>query len=115
MSQTIPLATLEPCFIVLDREAKTFQSVDVNDNADGVLFLCPKCYLEAGSGVHSVICWVPSVSDEIFPGPGRWDLHGQADNLTLTGGNGASSSVQLTGEGGCQAHFFVKNGMIDMC
>lgn len=103
MSQTIPLSVLDPEFLVLtDIEEKTFHRALHNDNADGVLFLCPKCYLKKGSpiGVHSIICWVPSVPQSIFPHPGRWLMDGQLHNLTLTG-DGTSSSVLLTSKDGC--------------
>ena len=118
MAQIISLATLDPQFLILaDSEAKTFRRVPTNDNADGIIFLCPKCYLEEGSpvGVHSVICWIPSIKKEIFPGPGRWVMSGQKENLTLTGAKGKSSSVKLTGKGGCKAHFFVTDGTVKMC
>ena len=79
------------------------------------MFLCPKCYVaNAGAvGTHSVICWAPQVPQTIDPKPGRWELVGTSlDDLTL---RAESSSVLLTTEGGCQAHFFVENGVIRMC
>lgn len=82
--------------------------------ADGMVFLCPKCMAAnnmRAEGVHSVICWQPSVSPEMEPGPGRWlfignDFH----DVTFVAG---SSSVKLSG--GCEAHFFIKAGKIEMC
>ena len=79
--------------------------------ADGVMFLCPKCFLghPDGIGVHSVICWSPSVPQDTSPQPGRWNLVGTGiDDLSLVAG---SSSVLL--RGGCNAHFHVTNGKIE--
>jgi hypothetical protein len=82
-------------------------------DADGVYFLCPKCFAENGGpiGTHSVICWRPRMPAEVLPGPGRWEFVGTGlGDLTLRAG---SSSVAL--RGGCAAHFFVEQGAIRMC
>lgn len=82
-------------------------------DADGVLFLCPKCFADnAGPrGTHSVLCWRPRVPAGVSPGPGRWEFEGTGYlDLSLRAG---SSSVLLTG--GCAAHFFVQSGGIVMC
>lgn len=79
----------------------------VRGDADGVMFLCPKCFVaNAGPvGVHSVICWFRGVDPEMSPKPGRWDASGSTiDDLTLT------PSVHLSGGGGCGWHGFVTNG-----
>jgi hypothetical protein len=86
---------------------------DVNTiaEADGILFLCPKCFItNAGPiGTHSVICWRPRIAPDVEPKPGRWEFEGTSiDDLTLKAG---SSSILLTGEG-CHAHFFITNGEI---
>lgn len=86
-------------------------NVDVaRDAADGVMFLCPKCYATNNGhvGTHSVICWfVGRVPDEIDPKPGRWHPSGDSiDTLTFTGPGAAS--VLLTS--GCGWHGFVKDG-----
>ena len=104
------LSELEPQFMKVVT-AKRFQNVDTIEEADGVMFLCPKCFKENGGpvGTHRVLCWRPRVSQEIPPTPGRWEFKGTGyDDLTLVAG---SSSIFLTGEG-CGAHFFVKNGEI---
>lgn len=79
------------------------------------MFVCPKCFAandHKRPGVHSIICWDPSVPQTVFPNPGRWELVGDSfENLTLRAG---SSSILLTGPG-CQAHFFITNGEIQMC
>ena len=84
--------------------AKTF------GEAEGLMFLCPTCYVRnSGSvGTHYVLCWSPNVSQEWNPTPGRWELVGTGlDDISLVAD---SSSVAL--QGGCGAHFFVTNGLI---
>lgn len=82
--------------------------------AQGVRFLCPKCFAENGGpvGTHSVVCWSRSrgVPDEATPGPGRWTLDGNCiDDLTLNGDPpGQARSVLLNG--GCGWHGFVNSG-----
>lgn len=100
------------CIFVHDepREHEEWHPADSFAEADGVHFLCPKCF-EANRGpvgTHSVICWRPRVPADVSPKPGRWEFHGTSlDDLTLVAG---SSSVLLLG--GCAAHFFVRNGRI---
>lgn len=88
-----------------------FQRVDTIAEADGIIFVCPKCYADNGMqrpGVHSVICWSPRVPQTTSPTPGRWELVGSSfEDLTLVAG---SSSVALTN--GCKAHFFIRSGEI---
>lgn len=83
-----------------------FSRVSTRAEADGIFFVCPKCFAANGNqrpGVHGVIT---------SPGLGRWQMIGDSfENLTLVAG---SSSVHLTGPG-CGAHFFIRNGNIDMC
>jgi hypothetical protein len=87
-----------------------YVTVDTIDEADGVIFLCPKCFQDNGgsAGTHSVLCWRPRVPDGVFPMPGRWEFQGTGlADLSLVAG---SSSVLLTD--GCKAHFFVEGGGI---
>lgn len=92
--------------------AEYIPTVDTLAEADGVMFLCPKCYAENGGpvGTHSVICWfVGKVADQVDPKPGRWtptgtDLH----DLTFVPSAGRSHSVLLTGA--CGWHGFVTRG-----
>jgi hypothetical protein len=90
-----------------------FQDVDTLAEADGIMFVCPKCFKENDSkrpGVHSIICWSPSVPQTTGPVPGRWKMSGTGyDDLSLTA---QSSSVLLTS--GCRAHFFINNGEIEL-
>ncbi len=75
--------------------------------AQGVRFLCPKCFAEAGSpiGTHSVL--VPfkdrDVPDDAMPSMPRWIVSGTSfDDLTTT------PSILLVG--GCEWHGFITNG-----
>lgn len=94
----------------LKRESSNrFREVGSIADADGIQFLCPKCFKENNGpvGTHGVICWSPSVPQDTTPTPGRWEMRGTGlDDLTLVAG---SSSVHLQG-GGCGAHFFVRKG-----
>ena len=79
--------------------------------AQGILFLCPKCFASAGNsiGVHSVICWFKNrgVPDDMTPLPGRWNPSGTGiEDLTFV--EPGAVSVLLTS--GCCWHGFVKNG-----
>lgn len=81
--------------------------------ADGVFFLCPKCFAANGNsnvGTHGCICWFKGrVPDSQIPGPGRWNPQGTSiDDLSLV--PPGMCSVQLNG--GCNAHFNVTNGQI---
>ena len=83
------------------------------EQADALMFLCPKCFAENGGprGTHRVICNRPRVPlrEGTYVGPGRWEfMSSTIDDLSLVAG---SSSVQLLG--GCNAHFFVRNGAIE--
>lgn len=91
-----------------------FHRVGALQEADGVIFLCPKCFAENNgpAGTHSVICWfVGKVPDDLHPIPGRWNPSGSGlDDLTFVGPGAAS--VLLTGAG-CGWHGFVRNGSAD--
>lgn len=105
------LADLDPRFIKTEPNGD-WREVATKAEADGIIFLCPLCFnRNHGSdvGVHSVICFEPSVPPSIRPGPGRWHMDGTGfDDLTLRGDS--SSSVALSG--GCRAHFFVVKGVV---
>lgn len=62
--------------------------VDDLAQAQGIMFLCPKCFAANGGKVstHSVLCWFRDrgVPDEAKPNPGRWQVGGTGYNdLTL--------------------------------
>jgi hypothetical protein len=86
--------------------------VDTLAEADGVWFLCPKCFAQNSGpvGTHVVICWfVGKVPDDVDPKPGRWTPTGTGlSDLTFVPSAGRSHSVLLTG--GCKWHGFVSNG-----
>lgn len=103
MSMNVPLVELEPQWIVSTDEG--LRHVDSLEEAEGIMFLCPKCYVQNGGavGTHAVICWSPQAPDSIPPGPGRWTMSGtDYGDLTLM------PSVQITS--GCMWHGFVKDG-----
>lgn len=113
------LIELEPSFLrILDE--RTDQIQDEIVGADGLMLLCPKCFLTNGGrvGTHRVICWRPHVPQTRNPVPGRWEFQGSSfADLTLIAG---SSSIKLPDEdparpetkGNCGAHFFVRNGEV---
>lgn len=108
------LSELDPSFLISVDE-RTHRRTNLITEADGVIFLCPKCYQEninSDRGIHSIICWQPHIPlDGIKSGPGRWNFEGTGyDDLSLVNG---SSSVALNG--GCNAHFWIKNGEIINC
>lgn len=120
MKQALRLSQLEPELLKLGMEDghRVYLVANMTD-AQGIEFLCPVCFLKNGGrvGTHAVICWSKSrgVPDSESPGPGRWTLEGgNLQNLTLGSEPGKSNSVLLKGEG-CKAHFFVKNGAIEIC
>jgi hypothetical protein len=114
--QTMRLTDLEPFFLQIEEPRRLYKQVDTLAEAQGVQFLCPKCFVDCGGsvGCHSVICWdaTKGVTPEETPKPGRWQMLGTGlTDLTLRAG---SSSVLLTGDG-CKAHFFIEAGEIRMC
>lgn len=102
------LRALEAEFIRYEGDGIMRTDVQMQD-ADGVMFLCPKCFAANGGsvGTHRVICNRPRVPQSPKRvGPGRWEFVGTSmDDLSLVAG---SSSVKLLG--GCEWHGFVKNG-----
>lgn len=106
------LLDLKPEWLRCD-SPRSFTHVPTMAEGDGIIFLCPKCWMDNGGrreGVHSVICWRPNVAQDVSPIPGRWDWQGTGfEDLTLVA---SSSSVELLGEGSCRAHFWIRNGEI---
>lgn len=113
--EPIAMDALDAKFIRFgERDGTTYQVVvGTIDEAQGVRFLCPKCFTANGGvvGTHSVVCWSASrgVPDHVKPSPGRWALKGTSiADITLDGDRGKSRSVQL--EGGCAWHGYVTDG-----
>ena len=103
------LTELYPQFLAREDDSQS-KTVDTLAEADGIMFLCPKCFVANGGpmGTHVIICWKPSVPLTASPSPGRWNMRGTGyGDLSLDAG---SSSIQLTG--GCRWHGFVKDGKI---
>jgi hypothetical protein len=92
-------------------DEKSMTAVPTLAEADGIMFICPKCFVEKGGpvGAHRVLCWfVGRVPDDRDPKPGRWQPSGTGlDDLTFVGP--AAASVLLSGPG-CGWHGFVRNG-----
>lgn len=111
------LALLDARFVRYSESAEgvvTITHVPTIAAAQGIRFLCPKCFEQNSGpvGTHQVICWSRSrgVPDEARPQPGRWALEGSGlDDLTLNADPpGTARSIQL--HGGCEWHGFVTNG-----
>ena len=102
----LSLKTLEPSFLTYTESGK-FTLHDQFENADGIVFLCPKCFTVNGgpTATHSIICWTDKVPQDTVPGPGRWIFTGTGyDDLTLT------PSVMLPD--GCAWHGFIRQGAV---
>lgn len=103
-------------FIKVVEPGRSRREVETIAEAQGVQFLCPKCFATNGGarGTHSVVCWSRSrgVAEEESPGPGRWTLEGTGlEDLTLNGdqaGGGGARSALLTA--GCGWHGFINAG-----
>lgn len=112
------LKELEADFVMLEQltPQTIYRRVASLADAHGLLFLCPKCFVDNKGkvGTHSVLCWfVGKVPDDLTPKPGRWTPQGTClDDLTFVPSPGHSNSVLLTGAG-CGWHGFVKNGCAD--
>lgn len=110
------LRDLEARFVgEVSQDGKYFRYLDSVEGAQGIMFLCPKCFKANGGrvGTHMVLCWfanprnAPKVPDNMDPKPGRWNFQGETiDELTFVGPG--AFSVLLTS--GCNWHGFVKNG-----
>lgn len=105
------LRELEAEFVKDTDGGKTITPVRTLAEADGVMYLCPKCYAanKGRAGTHMVLNWFEGkVPDERDPKPGRWNPVGTSlDDLTFVPGK-KSQSVLLTS--GCAWHGFVTNG-----
>lgn len=107
------LTDIKPQFIQLTDTRGGHRKVNTLGDADGIRFLCPKCFKANGGevGTHHVICWFEDrVPDDVRPGPGRWRPAGSTyADLSFVAGK-RSPSVNLTD--GCKWHGFIKNGKV---
>ena len=108
------LIDLKPAFTNHVNDDEEYYDVPFSE-ANGIVFLCPECLRRKANGeklhVHSVLCWNPSVPKTVSPKPCRWNMVGTGFNdLSLING---SSSIAL--HGGCDAHFWIKNGEVVFC
>ncbi len=106
------LTELEPRFLTIASERRDKYTDDIAQ-ADGIMFLCPKCFVENGGnvGTHSMICWFNgrSIPAEKKPGPGRWNPSGTGyEDLSFV----EPGATSVLCKGGCEAHFFIRNGEI---
>lgn len=87
-------------------------------DADGIQFLCPKCFAQNGGpvGTHSCICWFEGkVPDTAKPGPGRWKPSGTGiEDLTFVPYEG-QPLVSVLLNGGCAWHGNIMNGEVSTC
>lgn len=88
----------------------SMEYMDTVEGADGIWFLCPKCFAENNGprGTHMVGCYfVGRVPDWLDPSPGRWNPSGKSyDDLTFV----PSGAISVALTGGCMWHGFVANG-----
>lgn len=109
------LTELEPQFLKIEVPGKSYRYVDRLEEAQGIQFLCPKCFLTNGGpvGTHAVLCWFAGrgVPDTETPGPGRWNPWGTGySDLTFVPPGATSVALQ----GGCAWHGFVSNGQVSV-
>lgn len=107
------LTDLRARFVRCDEPGHLHQ-VETLAEANGVMFLCPKCLTPGGVGTHMMICWSKErgAPEEATPAPGRWRLDGNSlADLTLNAEPPSTArSVQIVG--GCSWHGFVTGGEV---
>lgn len=114
------LIDLEPTFYIWKSD-NLYERTDKFTEADGIGFLCPKCYTDNPREdktitTHSIICWKRHIPQTTPPTLGRWNFSGTDYNdLTLT----PSVNLDIRNEDGtrkypneCNAHFHISNGEI---
>ena len=102
------LIELEPQFLRFTSTGYAY--VDTLDEAQGIKFLCPKCFERNGGavGTHIIVVWFNGrdVDAAAVPTP-RWGVAGTGHaDLTIT----PSISLESVDKIGCQWHGFVTNG-----
>lgn len=115
MSQAVKLADLDPQWLryVADGGLGHVESID---QAQGLMFLCPKCFLANGGPVrtHSVIVWSRSRGVPTRRRQGRGAGHSPALGFTISPSTAirlaTRARIDLSGTAGCQWHGFITNG-----
>ena len=110
MKKTYKLAyELDGQLLALEDD-NTFRHVDTVAEADGIRFLCPKCFQENNGpiGTHSIVIFFSKCPKaQQLMGHSGWNAAGRdLSDLTFTG-PGAASVLLKTG---CKYHGFIKNG-----
>lgn len=113
--ETIRLSRLKPRLLKI-KTANTYVEVESLCEAQGIQFLCPKCYLDnnGAAGTHLVCCWFRNreVPDNVPPGPGRWTPHGDSiDNLTFVPGE-PPMAVSVLLNNACGWHGYITDGNV---
>lgn len=110
------LSDLEPQFLRHERRdgSEFFCFVETIAEAQGIEFLCPKCFAANGGpvGTHAVICWSRSrgIPDDVSPKPGRWRLDGTSLNDLSLNADPPSTARSVLLTGGCAWHGYITNG-----
>jgi len=102
------LTDLEPKFRKLN-EAGQLQEVETIEEAEVVTYLCPKCFLKNGGAVGTHLFMTPNkkLQPGTLGGKIYWEWTGKGmDDLT--------TNPSILDVGGCGAHFYIKNGEIEM-
>ena len=110
------LTDLEPSFLKW-KDDSHYEKTDQLVGADGIIFLCPKCFCINGvaTGTHRIVCWAPHVPQTTFPRPGRWNLVGSGyKDLTLVNGSSSVLVRRVPGEPD-HWHGYVRNGEVTNC
>jgi hypothetical protein len=107
------LTDLEPQFKRIASSGH-YENVATPAEAQGIRFLCPKCFVKNGGnvGTHLILIWFRdrSVPADALPGPGRWIATGTGyADLTMS----PSINLENPDHVGCQWHGFVTNGEVE--
>jgi len=117
-SPTMQLFELDPHFLVCEKslQSEIHREVETLVQAQGLKFLCPKCFTRNNGsvGTHAIVCWSRSrgAPDTASPKGGRWRFSGTGfydlslDAETFMG----ASSIALNG--GCCWHGYITDGSV---
>ncbi len=115
MDGRLPLSHLQAEFLC--KTAGGHKTHPTIEGADGISFLCPRCFTDNGGavGTHTIICWFEGrVPDDLLPGPGRWQPQGSSleDVSFVPTKRTSATSVKLMG--GCNFHGHVIRGHVTL-